>query len=219
MKLKVGDLLCVWDLETTGLSSKTEEVVEYAHKLYEVADGQDGCVKIQEVEDGEYVSLAETKKVIPRSAWKIHGIRTTQGEPSLLEVCDRALDHIKAFKKETSNVFLVGHNTDVYDIRLLSNNLMREHSVDWKERLREVGVVGTVDTLRLLRPKRKRDGVTTSNKLSDLYAALGEGPLPSSHRAMGDVRGIGMLMMHANSPLLPLMFDAAGVAFSIANPL
>jgi hypothetical protein len=235
-------------------------VCDYAHACYILANssslssGTDfSCAGIMLVpcgEDHEYHRLVDPQRNISLHASAIHGItaETVLGAQQLADVATEALRHMHRFAvsveacESPRKIWLLGHNSDAYDMRLMTADLKRScnrvgvsddnsqestevltshpwesRSLEWSKRLAAVGVVGCIDTLRLMRDEKARVKISSrrgpassdkndksgqragaaanSNGLGALYSGLGRGPLPNAHRALGDVRGLVELLM------------------------
>ena len=96
---------------------------------------------------------------------------------------------------EPGGVCLLGHNSNVYDMKVMQCSLQRAEGRPggWFERLQEAGVVGLIDTLVLLGGRFKAIALPDGQgkKLDSLYPFLFEAAaLPNAHRAQGDVDGL-----------------------------
>ena len=94
---------CVLDTETTGLSARTDEIIEI------------GIVKVRDNKIVDrYSQLIKPKKKISRFITDLTGITNemVKGKPSILEVEDEFLSFI-------GSDIIIGHNTS-FDIRFQS---------------------------------------------------------------------------------------------------
>lgn len=100
----------VFDLETTGLSPKYDEIIEISG------------IRVREHRPAEeYTTLVNPGVHIPASATKINGItdRMVQDAPPLKEALDQFLTFV-------GSDILVGHNIHTFDIHFLQNGALRE---------------------------------------------------------------------------------------------
>jgi DNA polymerase III epsilon subunit family exonuclease len=150
----------VIDTETTGLSSKSERLVEYGALLLD-ANGD---------EQGFYTTLLNPGRAIPRQASMVHGIhdRDVRQAPRFKDVATRVLATLEGRA-------VVGHNVS-FDVSFLRDEFSR-CGVTWEPAL-------VLDTLyasrRVLRGMR-------SHKLTALRDAL-EISGGDAHRVEADIR-------------------------------
>jgi DNA polymerase-3 subunit epsilon len=98
MLVEVG-LACFVDVETTGLSAKTEEIVELAVCLFEF---QRESGEITRVVD-RYTGLREPGVPISAGAARVHGLRIS-------ELRGKCLDHARIEVMLHTGEFIVAHN-------------------------------------------------------------------------------------------------------------
>jgi hypothetical protein len=97
-----------------------------------------------------------------------------------------------------SQMWMVGHNSNVYDMKVMDCALERleEKAGGWVSLLEDAGVVGVIDSLSMLGGDFKALaglGVNgqTGKSLSVVYERVFSGEkLPDAHRAQGDVVGL-----------------------------
>jgi DNA polymerase-3 subunit epsilon len=150
--------LCFLDLETTGLSTAKDRIIEIcAQTVY--PDGQ----------VGEYYALVDPGIPIPYQASQVHGIydRDVKGKPRFPAVAVEVYDY---FKGKT----LVAHNGNRFDIPLLAAEFTR------------CGLIFSppcvVDTQAIAQQLYGR-GATALGKLATKYGV----PSLDAHSARGDV--------------------------------
>ena len=117
---------------------------------------------------------------------------------------DEALETLKnnidaAKGKEQVRVFFLGANSDAFDMRLMQYTLAR-HSTNakrggdevWFDMLTDIGVVGTIDTIRVLPSFEIIDGLNGKNgrSVGKMHQMILGQPLTGAHRAGTDVDGV-----------------------------
>ena len=104
-----GEKILAFDLETTGVSTNNDRIVQYA--------------LIGTLEDGTPVNVEQLVKPpvrIPYDASNIHGIynEDVRDKPPLSEVADELAELI-------DGAILVGHNVRKFDYAMLKNEFLR----------------------------------------------------------------------------------------------
>jgi DNA polymerase III epsilon subunit family exonuclease len=153
--------LIAFDLETTGFSAETCEIVELGAVRF-TADGR---------EIGRFQQLVNPQTPIPWEATNVHGItdRMVSGQPVLGEV----LPEFLAFLSGAPSL-LMAHNAP-FDLRFLAAGIQRT-------RVRKVPGHPVVDTLRLARARLPH---LRYHKLQDLCSHF-DITTPKAHRALHD---------------------------------
>lgn len=157
-------MFAIIDVETTGLSSKSEKITEIAILLH---DGQ----KVTE----SFHSLINPEKRIPYRITQITGIndQMVSGAPKFFELAKKIIEL-------TQDRIIVGHNVR-FDYSFLQNEF-NEFDYSFKRK-----TVCTVKTSRKLIPGQ------TSYSLGKLTASLGI-PHQDKHRALGDAKATAILL-------------------------
>jgi DNA polymerase III epsilon subunit family exonuclease len=150
----------VIDTETTGLSSKSERLVEYGALLLD-ADG---------VEEGFYTVLLNPGRPIPRQASMVHGIedRDVRHSPRFREVASTVLSTL-------DNRAVVGHNVG-FDVSFLRDEFSR-CGVTWEPAL----VLDTLYASRRVLKGLKSHKLTTLRDVLDIESG-------EAHRVEADIR-------------------------------
>ena len=156
--LKNCQFVCV-DVETTGLDTKNDRVIELA-----------GIVFTQDALVNEFESLIDPEKEIPKESQAIHNIsdEMVKGQPKIADVLPKFLEFV-------GNRTIIGHGIQ-FDIDIICQEAKRAHmpcALDKNP---------SIDTLRLARLY----GESPSNSLDVLrrhFNIQAEG----AHRAKGDV--------------------------------
>jgi len=192
-------MLCVYDLETTGLPNKSRSdlpgIIQIAAALYDA--------------DGTEVDVFETRvnPELPEKDWeqgaiKVTGIGPDQVEkdwPSFFAAFPAFADFVARAK------VLSGYNIVGFDDDVLFNNLVRygfEKNFPWPRQRLDVMDVAKREYSRQRDASLNHKGQRGNRapKLTTLYFELFETPLEGAHDALNDVRG------------------TARVAFEIAKP-
>lgn len=97
-KWNVGQA-CFLDVETTGLSAKTEEVVELAVCLFDFRRDSGEIIQVVDI----YTGLREPGVPISAAAARVHGLR-------MEDLCGKRLDHGRVENLIQSADFIVAHN-------------------------------------------------------------------------------------------------------------
>ncbi len=150
----------VFDLETTGISCRTDRIVEIS------------AVKVRNHQTAdEFSSLVNPGCSIPYAAIRVHGITDEMVEDApLIE------DILPVFLEFVEDLPLVGHNIHSFDMKFIYR--------DCGEYLGSVPENDYVDTLKIARiclPELKHH---TLSDLADYYGISTEG----AHRALNDCR-------------------------------
>lgn len=156
-KQLAGKTYCVFDLETTGLSTESDEIIEIA------------AIKIV---DGRFTEKFNTF-VKPTLEISDRIVELTGITPSMVEDAPPAKDVIHDFYRFSKGSILVGHNIAGFDIPLLNAQAFK-HKFDFDN--------AYVDTLVLARQKLKMG----KYKLGAVCEKLNI-PLVGAHRAINDV--------------------------------
>lgn len=155
----------VVDLETTGFSAQTDDIVEIAAVRFENFEPVD-----------RWSSLVKPFKKIPKAAIAVHGItdKAVENAPQFHEVKDTFLQFV-------GDSPIVGHNF-TFDHRFLCNK-----NIDLSANNRRV-----FDTLPLGRKLLRKDFDVENHKLGTLceYFSI---PIVNAHRAEGDCEATGHL--------------------------
>ena len=164
---KAGELgvACFVDVETTGLCSRTEEVVELAISLFEYRKGSGEIVGVVDT----YVGLREPCVPISSGAARVHGLR-------MKDLCGKRLDQPRIEAMLHMAEFIVAHNapfdkgfvTRLFPVSGQKTWLCSMSGINWKGRgfasrglqnlLRDHGI--TID-----RAHRAEDDVLATLKL------------------------------------------------------
>ena len=153
--------MVVYDLETTGLNTKTAEIVEIAaHRLNPVGDEIERFYRLVRPPGGH----------IPQSATRIHGIdtKTVKDVPGIEIVLPEFLGFIQ-------DRILIGHNVTEYDNPILARDLKRYLKTDLSGPHYD-----TLTTARRLFPRQRCSIGALAEKFE-----IQHGPL---HKAIEDVR-------------------------------
>ena len=210
-KVRDGDLFAWWSLEATAVDALQTRPVEYFHRLTQVVEDKYGERSLADVPNAggglaSYHSLVNPGVPIPAAAIAVHGITDAEvaDAPSVVAVADAAVAHIAAVVAEhrkagrpAPRVWSVGHNSDSYDMVCMEQRLGAKEpgGVGWVGRLQAAGVVGTIDTQKILSKKYfggalQHLGFNGSNgSLGKIYKVVIGEELPNAHRAAGDVNG------------------------------
>ena len=150
----------VFDLETTGISARTDAVVEIS--AVKVRDGK--------VAD-EFSSLVNPERPIPFRASAVNGITD-----SMVRNCPVFETVLADFLEFTGRDPLVGHNISSFDMKFISRDAMRY----WGKTISNP----VIDTLPLARKVLPQ---LSHYKLTDLAEYYGISP-EGAHRALNDCR-------------------------------
>lgn len=200
--LNLADLICIWDLETTGLSVYHQEPMEIGYAIMRVAKGPEGAHVFERV--GSTVSqLTMTNIEASPAAVKTHGItpnELVEGGVPLSLALDTLTKHVQAAKtKKESSIFFLGANSDAYDMRIMQYTLARHsesseegNGTEWFDMLTDLGVTGTIDVTRLIPSFGIFDDLKgkSSKSVGNMHLVIVGCPLEGAHRAGTDVDGV-----------------------------
>jgi len=196
-------LYIAWDIETTGLSKKSVDITEFAC-----------CGAVWRrgrwitATNAPWQSYCHTKQYINETVRKLTGIKpeTLIFAPSMHNVVKMLKTCVIEWKQEfgVQNVVFVAHNGDLFDIPCLDYNLHRHCGLCISQLFRELGVIGTMDSLKLCknmiwkttkrtrRTKMRRQSL----KLSDLYYYISGTEMVNSHTAAADASAMFVVMSY-----------------------
>lgn len=193
-----GASFVVLDVETTGLNSARDEIIEI------------GAVRVENgVEVAEFSQLINPGRALPEKIVEITGITTAmlRGMPSALEV-------MPEFAKFIKGAVLAAHNAS-FDMAFISRAFARA-GIPF-----DSPVLDTLALARNLYPQSRNHKLGTLCKMLDI-------PLTNAHRAVHDARATSLMLlrsielMGAKRPILRLEdinhafeTDAGGEAFHI----
>lgn len=169
------DRICVFDLETTGLSSEKNAIIEIAaciidNELNDVVEYESGVMSIYD------------NREIQQQALQANGITMSQIENGrdAKEVLDEFILFLKNNKLGRNKVVLAGHNIDNFDIGFISNFF----SVFGKNFEDYVNTDLTIDTMWWARLKR----IEQENYKLGTCCQIENIELINAHRAINDTR-------------------------------
>lgn len=154
---KVDDYV-VFDLETTGISNKTDAIIEIS------------AVKIRAGKQiGEFSSLVNPLRPIPMAASRVNGITDdmVKDSPLIQDVLTEFIDFI-------ADDVLIGHNIYSFDLKFIYRDL--------REFFGKIIDNDFIDTLPLSREKLKDIPHHKLTDLAEYYGISSEG----AHRALND---------------------------------
>ena len=176
----------VFDLETTGRSRYTSEIIEVAAIILDSSGIQ--------VEDGSFVQFIKPTTPIPSYITAITSIsnQDVKDAKGFANVGDSFIQFLMAHADESEttveHIILVGHNSRVFDVPILLRQL-EEYQLT--NRLSQDSRFGWgLDTMKIAREVIKVDtsiGVPTNFQLPILYQFVVGSPPATSHRAFADV--------------------------------
>ena len=132
-----GERVLAFDLETTGISTSKDRIVQLA-LIGSDADGS----------EISYDQLVNPRRPIPYDSQRIHGISDAdvRGEPDFAEIADRVAELI-------DGCVLIGHNVRQFDLAMLRNEYLRIGSLP-PEPKAVLDTLEMVRRLKLPRPHR-----------------------------------------------------------------
>jgi hypothetical protein len=238
-----------WDLETTHLDVQKAEVAEVHVEFFRV-ERVGEAQKLELTDMGLAVStfvrpsngmftnffclsmeccISGCAVGMSTDFLREHGISDEQlaSAPGFLEVVDgRLLPAISMASHQAGQVeghrrvFGLGHNSNLYDNRVMHFQLERltGEPGGWARRLAEAGVVGMFDSLNFLAAPWSAlasEGFNGRNgNLEAVYGKVIGGKLEPAHRAGGDVKGLMRIVRECESMKACLMVKISGVALS-----
>ena len=151
---------CIFDLETTGISVKTDDVIEIS--AVKVIDGK---------VDSEYTSLVNPMRPIPYYASSVNNIYDDM-------VADAPVfsDALADFMEFVGDFTLVGHNIHSFDMKFL----YRDAEKYWGKTIGN-DYIDTLKMAKLCLPQLRSHKLTT---LAEYYGIATDG----AHRALNDCR-------------------------------
>jgi len=235
--VKVGDVICVWDLETTSKVAKYADPVEVCFRFLKVVF-IDGHLDLEELPAStNYDSLVRPLGGrIPADTTAVHriamkeqegdGIRVMPADaPTLVEMKVAAGEAIARAATEAGQadgaerVWMLGHNSSVYDMTVMVLSLQRAGVIEsggWTQLLARSGVVGVIDSLSVLGGKFKAltsigINANTGKDLGFVYAKVfGGRVLPNAHRAAGDVEGLVAILTQSEALKACMLTETVG---------
>lgn len=160
-KKVINSSFVIIDIETTGLHSVRDEIIEI------------GAIKVENINSIEhktFQSFIKVKKDIPYNITELTGITN-----SMVANADNVDDVLKAFNEFIEDYPLIGHNID-FDIKFL-NNKMKKANIKFENKK-------LIDTLPLSRKAFKN---LENHKLTTLIDFLGI-KVNDNHRALEDAK-------------------------------
>ncbi len=160
-KKVINSSFVIIDIETTGLHSIRDEIIEI------------GAIKVENINSIEhktFQSFIKIKKDIPYKITELTGITN-----SMVANADKVDDVLKAFNEFIEDYPLIGHNID-FDIKFL-NSKMKKSNIKFENKK-------LIDTLPLSRKAFKN---LENHKLTTLIDFLGI-KVNDNHRALEDAK-------------------------------
>jgi DNA polymerase III epsilon subunit family exonuclease len=156
----------VFDLETTGLSSKNDDIIEIGARRYE--HGQ--CT-------GEFSTFVSTKLIVSEKITQLTGITQAmlEGQPELKDVLPQFLAFI-------GGSLLIAHNAS-FDAGFIKSACKR-HNIEW-----QWPIFCTLKLARELLPE-------LPNKKLDSLAEHYNLTFEARHRSIGDVKVTAAVLQH-----------------------
>ena len=160
MALKLGDLVPVWDLYTTGLPVYYQEPMEMVYAILCVVKGVKAMLQFRQV--GTTIEqLTSTDVAVSPKALKTQGIPPEMldegGMPLSMELKTLGIILIAAKGEKDLHIFFDGANSDSFDMKMMKYTFARRLAdVDmccetmWFDMLTRLGVVGTINMTRLV---------------------------------------------------------------------
>lgn len=173
----------IFDLETTGLDVKTEEIVSIAFK----------DVK----SDEEYYEEVRPSKQMNNFVVKIHGLTNEHlaTKPPWKVVGPRAWDWLRSRQtKPGQRIILVGHNAKRFDAPLLANELKRLSGLP--PALGPIFIADTWEIAQKIYGDKKtiqasaKEPKPINNKQETIYKFIFKEEATDKHSAIGDVRAL-----------------------------
>ena len=181
--------LVFWDLETTGLDTKHDRVVQ----MGAVAAGAAG---------ERFLQLVDPRRPMPAKAQATHGIGDDKlrGQPCFQDAWVRFAAFVARAATSVSDaegVVLVGHNSSQYDDVLLLAELQRSNQSLAELDHRPMGVL-SADTLVAARAARKAGRLPEklSLTLESLHRHLFQEELVGAHDALADAVAVARICVH-----------------------
>ena len=151
MELLEGERVLAFDLETTGVSTSRDRIVQLAL----IGSNSDGT-------EISYDQLVNPRRSIPYESQRIHGISDAdvRGQPDFAEIADRVSELI-------DGCVLIGHNVRQFDLPMLRNEYLRIGALP-PEPKAVLDTLEMVRRLKLPRPHRlgaqcNRHGISLEN--------------------------------------------------------
>lgn len=201
------------DLETTGFSVRTEEVIEIGCVVWMLGEANS--------KDEKYLFSSRVrprKRSVSKHATKVNNI--TQSEALKAPRLEVVAEDLRNFVSETVKLFsaatkpptlLIAHNGNRFDFPMLERNLKELGLGDMRSLF---GHTHTLDTLEVSKTLQK-DLDRPNNTQAGLYSLLGitSSEAVNDHSAAGDALGLSQIVseLYARNQLLPL----GGAAFEI----
>ena len=151
MELLEGERVLAFDLETTGISTSRDRIVQLAL----IGSDSNGT-------EISYDQLVNPRRPIPYESQRIHGISDSdvRGEPDFAQIADRVSELI-------DGCVLIGHNVRQFDLPMLRNEYLRIGALP-PEPKAVLDTLEMVRRLKLPRPHRlgaqcNRHGISLEN--------------------------------------------------------
>ena len=151
MELLEGERVLAFDLETTGISTSRDRIVQLAL----IGSDADGT-------EISYDRLVNPRRPIPYDSQRIHGISDAdvRGEPDFAQIADSVSELIEG-------CVLIGHNVRQFDLPMLRNEFLRIGALP-PEPKAVLDTLEMVRRLKLPRPHRlgaqcNRHGISLEN--------------------------------------------------------
>jgi DNA polymerase III epsilon subunit-like protein len=179
----------VFDLETTGRQRQKDEIIELAACVLDPNGIQ--------IEDAVFVEYVKPTSAIPTFITSLTSITNEDVNDAdgfavvgdaFVRFMKQCADEFCATEATIEHVILVGHNSKVFDIPFLVEQLCRYQMADAFLGDKRFGL--GLDTLKISREAVKRTnlGIPTAYNLSALFQFVTGTIPPTWHRAMADVK-------------------------------
>ena len=186
-------LYVLFDLETTGVSRATDEIIEIAAMVV----GPDSIM----MEDGTYQSLVKPKKQISNFITMLTGISNEMvaAAPPFSTVAPEFFNFVETnvgvyettTGKRISHVVFVAHNGNTFDVPFLLQALDRCNLGQLWQDNNKLGY--TLDSLQIARSaysEPHHETKPSNNKLLTLYQFFTGKEMEGNHRALEDVKAL-----------------------------
>ena len=228
MRLAVGDVIAIWDTETDSKNPYEAQAVDIDIQFIEVR-GPAAAPTLVKHPHLEYQSLIKPEK--PMSAASIawhkdkgkYSNEMLENESNLRTVADEAVAAVLAASNAVGQlagerrVFMMGMNSNSYDMRLMQFGTERITGANWSGMLGEAGCCGVVDLMSLVKKPRieampllKAARVNGNSSQGKIYEALFKEELPDAHVAKADVNGIVRIVTESDEVKNVLLSENAG---------
>ena len=207
-RLSLGDVICFFDTETDSTNAYVAQAIDINLQFAKVGGTLESPF-LEVMSDMEYDSLIMPKTPISEASVEWHSDKggytneKLQNASNLRTVAAEAAAKVLAASNAAGHragerrVFMMGMNSNLYDMRLMQFGTIRITGDTWHGLLKDAGVCGVIDLMTLMKkpvitgmPTLVAAKINGKSNQGKIYKALFGEDLPDAHVAKSDVNGL-----------------------------